>query len=103
MIIVDIYIGDTSSRFRKLDQNFNLIWSLTIPGANFNAGSAILSNNNLIYIQTFTAGIIYCLDINGNQITNIDTPYIFGYAVPTIGLNGLIYIPTRFGLIAVGV
>lgn len=99
-----IYIGTDQRIFIKLDKNLNHIWTFD-PGNNpeFNIASSIISNNN-IYINDSNNNILYCLNTNGEFISSIQYNLVQpnSYSTPAIGQNGLIYINTQKGLLAIG-
>jgi hypothetical protein len=100
----NIYIGDNEGNFIKLDKNLNQIWKFSIPSEDFNAGSAILSNNGYIYLNGSYNRKIYCLNTDGVQISSssYSSPNSSCYCSPTIGKNKLLYIGTEKGLTAYG-
>jgi outer membrane protein assembly factor BamB len=94
-----IYIGTDLSGFLKFDQDLTLVSSYNTGGSNFNAGSAIISQNKYIYLNDFNNINLICIDKTLNNVYwTINYALIGCYSTPCIGKNGEIYIATQEGI-----
>lgn len=108
----NIYVGTSDQGFIKFDKDLNRIWNYSYnQSSNFNAGSAIISQNKYIYLCDYANGKLICIDKNGTNPTylwDIDYSEPFSsYSTPAIGKNGYIYVATNngvnFGISAFGI
>lgn len=97
------YLNNSTSAIYKFNSNLQSITSVQFSQSQLS--SLVMGKNNLIYANDLYFSIIYCLDTNLQVISSFNySGYGVNYSnsTPVIGKNGLIYINTTNGLIAIG-